>query len=65
MRKKEETELEKGTELESHKIFLENIGHKVSIKKEKEAVCMRLKKLREGYIGGADSRREGLVIQIN
>ncbi len=64
MRKKEETELEKGTELESHKIFLENIGHKVSIKRKRSGLHAA-KKVEGGYIGGADSRREGLVIQIN
>ena len=64
MRKKEETELEKGTELETHQIFLENIGHKVSIKRKRSGLHAA-KKIDGGYIGGADSRREGLVIQIN
>ena len=64
MRKKDVTELEKGTELEEHQKFLEAIGHKVSIKRKRSGLHVA-KKVGEGYIGGADSRREGLVIPIN
>ena len=64
MRKKDVTELEKGTELERHQKFLEAIGHKVSIKRKRSGLHAA-KKVEEGYIGGADSRREGLVIPIN
>ena len=51
-------------ELEEHQKFLEAIGHKVSIKRKRSGLHVA-KKVSEGYIGGADSRREGLVVPIN
>lgn len=64
MRKKEQTELEKDTELEKIKEILINKGHEVSIKRKRSGLHVA-KKVDGGYIGGADIRGEGTIIQID
>jgi len=64
MRKHIKTELEKNTNVAKHKNFLENLGHDISILRKRSGLHVA-KKIDGGFIGGADPRREGLVIQIN
>ena len=47
-----------------HKNFLEDLGHEISIRRKRSGLHVA-KKIDGGFIGGADPRREGLVIQIN
>jgi len=58
------TELEKNTSLEDLKSELELLGHPIKLQKKTSGLHIALKKY-DGYIGGADPRREGLVIPIN
>ena len=58
------TELEKNTSLEDLKIELELLGHPIKIQSKRSGLHIALKKY-DGFIGGADPRREGLVIPIN
>ena len=48
----------------NHKKFLEDLGHEISIRRKRSGLHVA-KKIDGGFIGGADPRREGLVIQIN
>ena len=57
-------ELEKDTILENLKPDLESMGHKTKIMRKRSGLHIALKK-DDGFIGGADPRREGLVIPIN
>lgn len=57
-------ELEKNTILENLKPDLESMGHKTKIMRKRSGLHIALKK-DDGFIGGADPRREGLVIPIN
>ena len=47
-----------------HKDYLENLGHEVIVVSKRSGLHMA-KKAGKGFIGGADPRREGLVIQID
>jgi gamma-glutamyltranspeptidase/glutathione hydrolase len=58
------TELEKNTSLEDLKIELELLGHPIKVQSKRSGLHIALKKY-DGFIGGADPRREGLVIPIN
>jgi gamma-glutamyltranspeptidase/glutathione hydrolase len=64
MNKGNYTELEKNTSLENLQTDLELLGHRVKVQKKRSGLHIALKKY-DGYIGGADPRREGLVIPIN
>ena len=63
MNKGKFTELEKNTVLEDLKFDLESMGHKTKIMRKRSGLHMALKK-GDGFVGGADPRREGLVIPI-
>ena len=63
MNKGKFTELEKNTVLEDLKFDLESMGHKTKIMRKRSGLHMALKK-EDGFVGGADPRREGLVIPI-
>ena len=63
MNKGKFTELEKNTVLEDLKFDLESMGHKTKIMRKRSGLHMALKK-EGGFVGGADPRREGLVIPI-
>ena len=63
MNKGKVTELEKDTALEGLKFDLESMGHKIKIMRKRSGLHMALKK-GEGFVGGADPRREGLVIPL-
>ena len=63
MNKGKFTELEKNTVLEDLKLDLESMGHKTKIMRKRSGLHMALKK-EDGFVGGADPRREGLVIPI-
>ena len=63
MNKGKVTELEKDTVLEGLKFDLESMGHKTKIMRKRSGLHMALKK-GEGFVGGADPRREGLVIPL-
>ena len=58
------TELEKNTSLENLKAELELLGHPVKIQNKRSGLHIALKKY-DGYVGGADPRKEGLVIPID
>jgi len=58
------TELEENTFLEDLKKGLESIGHPINIQNKRSGLHIALKK-DDGYLGGADPRKEGLVIPIN
>ncbi len=64
MNKGKYTELEKNTVLESLQYELESMGHKTKIMRKRSGLHIALKK-NNGFIGGADPRREGLVISID
>ena len=64
MNKGKYTELEKNTILESLQYELESMGHKTKIMRKRSGLHIALKK-NNGFIGGADPRREGLVISID
>jgi gamma-glutamyltranspeptidase/glutathione hydrolase len=64
MNKGNYTELEKNTSLENLQTDLELLGHPIKVQKKRSGLHIALKKY-DGYIGGADPRREGLVIPIN
>ena len=64
MRKDSKTELEQNTVVIKHKNFLEDLGHEISIRRKRSGLHVA-KKINGGFIGGADPRREGLVVQIN
>lgn len=55
------TELEKGTEAEAWKAALEAKGHEVRVI-EMTSGIQAIVKTPEGYVGGADGRREGVAI---
>ncbi|BCB17463.1 gamma-glutamyltransferase [Bosea sp. ANAM02] len=55
------TELEKGTEAEAWKAALEAKGHEVRLL-EMTSGTQAIVKTPEGYLGGADGRREGVAI---
>ncbi|KRE06225.1 gamma-glutamyltransferase [Bosea sp. Root381] len=55
------TELEKGTEAEAWKGALESKGHEVRLI-EMTSGIQAIVKTPEGYVGGADGRREGVAI---
>lgn len=55
------TELEKGTEAESWKAALEAKGHEVRLL-EMTSGIQAIVKTPEGFVGGADGRREGVAI---
>jgi gamma-glutamyltranspeptidase/glutathione hydrolase len=55
------TELEKGTEAEGWKAALEAKGHEVRLL-EMTSGIQAIVKMPEGYVGGADGRREGVAI---
>lgn len=55
------TELEKGTEAESWKAALEARGHEVRLL-EMTSGIQAIVKTPEGFVGGADGRREGVAI---
>jgi len=55
------TELEKGTEAEAWKAALEAKGHEVRLI-EMTSGIQAIVKTPEGYVGGADGRREGVAI---
>ena len=63
MNKGEVTELEKNTDLEFLKFDLEAMGHKTKIMRKRSGLHIALKK-GDGFVGGADPRREGIVIPI-
>ena len=58
------TELEENTFLEDLKKGLESIGHPINIQNKRSGLHIALKK-DDGYLGGADPRKEGLVVPIN
>jgi len=64
IRKGENTELERGTDIVRYKQFLEKKGHKVVIIPKVSGLQI-IKKKNKGFIGGTDPRGEGLVIPIN
>lgn len=64
LRRNKNTELEKNTILPIHKDYLENLGHEVVVVSKRSGLHIA-KKVGKGFIGGADPRREGLVIQID
>ena len=64
LRRNKNTELEKNTILPIHKDYLENLGHEVVVVSKRSGLHVA-KKIGKGFIGGADPRREGLVIQID
>ena len=55
------TELEKGTEAEAWKVTLEAKGHEVRLL-EMTSGTQAIVKTPEGFLGGADGRREGVAI---
>jgi gamma-glutamyltranspeptidase/glutathione hydrolase len=55
------TELEKGTEAEGWKAALEAKGHEVRLL-EMTSGTQAIVKTPEGFLGGADGRREGVAI---
>ncbi|MDP3410034.1 gamma-glutamyltransferase [Bosea sp. (in: a-proteobacteria)] len=55
------TELEKGTEAEAWKAALEAKGHEVRLL-EMTSGIQAIVKMPEGFVGGADGRREGVAI---
>lgn len=55
------TELEKGTEAEAWKPALESMGHEVRLL-EMTSGTQAIVKTPEGFLGGADGRREGVAI---
>ncbi|MEE3294822.1 MAG: gamma-glutamyltransferase [Pseudomonadota bacterium] len=63
MRKGENTELERGTDIVRYKQFLEKKGHKVVVIPKVSGLQI-VKKKNKGFIGGTDPRGEGLVIPI-
>ena len=64
MRKGENTELERGTDIVRYKQFLEKKGHKVVVIPKVSGLQI-IKKKNKGFIGGTDPRGEGLVIPID
>jgi len=55
------TELEKGTELETLRVPLENLGHEVKTFEWKSGL-QGVQAVSGGFVGGADPRREGVVL---
>jgi gamma-glutamyltranspeptidase/glutathione hydrolase len=55
------TELEKGTPAADLLEALETLGHRIKIRKMTSGLHI-IKRTKEGYIGGADPRREGVVL---
>jgi gamma-glutamyltranspeptidase/glutathione hydrolase len=63
MNKGKVTELEENTILEDLQSDLEAMGHRVRVMPKRSGLHIALKKP-TGYVGGADPRREGLVLNV-